>query len=297
MSASGSIAELCIALRHRWTPEEWFLIFTAYFDESGTHGRAPTVVLAAFLGDARQWELFERRLRALQRRDGFAIFHGKELKPGSGDFRGWSDPKKQQLLGDLTALVRDTLTEGVTIALAHDRYMNEYRAPPVPKGMSLDSQYGVCFRSCLSHIVKILRATKKRHRLNVVIENNQRFGDCQRIFFQAKAHLEAQGINILGTITAATKKQSPPLMVADFLAHTIFLADKLVDGGAESYAQFTDETPRKRHAGLTMIGLMPDALTDLKRQFEEGRRRRVEQWRAERAARQASSASQEEPPS
>jgi len=31
--------------------------------------------MAAFLGHARQWEIFGRRLRALQRRDGFSIFH------------------------------------------------------------------------------------------------------------------------------------------------------------------------------------------------------------------------------
>lgn len=51
------------------------MLFTAYFDEADTHGPSPTIIMAAFLGHARQWEIFGRRLRALQRRDGFSIFH------------------------------------------------------------------------------------------------------------------------------------------------------------------------------------------------------------------------------
>jgi hypothetical protein len=32
--------------------ERWFVIFTAYLDEADTHGPAPTVILAGFLGTA-----------------------------------------------------------------------------------------------------------------------------------------------------------------------------------------------------------------------------------------------------
>ncbi len=94
------------------------LIFTAYFDESGTHVRTPTVILAAFLGHARQWELFLRRLRGLQERDGFTIFHAKEFKANDGEFRGWSAEKKNRLLSNLAELVRDNLTEGNDCAAA-----------------------------------------------------------------------------------------------------------------------------------------------------------------------------------
>ena len=39
------------------------------------------------------------------------------------------------LISDLTNLVRDNLALGLTVALPHDRYMNEYRAPPIPSKM------------------------------------------------------------------------------------------------------------------------------------------------------------------
>lgn len=119
------------------------MLFTAYFDEADTHGPSPTVIMAGFLGTARQWEIFERRLRGLQRRDAFSIFHVNEFKSKSSEFAGWSDPKCMKLVGDLAELVRDNLTEGFTVHLERDRYLNEYRAPPIPKKMTLDSQYGV----------------------------------------------------------------------------------------------------------------------------------------------------------
>ena len=55
------IHELCIALEHRWKPGALFMLLTAYFDESDTHGPAPTLIMAALLGNSRQWEIFGRR--------------------------------------------------------------------------------------------------------------------------------------------------------------------------------------------------------------------------------------------
>jgi hypothetical protein len=64
--ASDCIGELCIALAYRWESERLFVIFTAYFDEADTHGAAPTVILAAFLGHAFEWRRFEQKLAKLQ---------------------------------------------------------------------------------------------------------------------------------------------------------------------------------------------------------------------------------------
>ena len=97
-------------------------LFTAFFDEADTHGPSPTLIMAGFLGDARQWETFDTALLDLQRRDGFSIFHVEEFKGKSGEFAGWSDAKCMGLINDLTHLVRDTLTHGVAVHLEHDRY-------------------------------------------------------------------------------------------------------------------------------------------------------------------------------
>ena len=66
---------------------------------------------------------------------GFKIFHAVEFKARKGEFDGWSDEKCGALISDLTELVRDNLALGMTVALPHNRYTNEYRASPIPNKM------------------------------------------------------------------------------------------------------------------------------------------------------------------
>jgi hypothetical protein len=261
------------------------LIYTAYFDESDTHGPSPTVIMGCFLGRARQWKLFDRRLRELQKRDKFFIFHSTEFRNRTGEYFGWSDWKAMQLVHDLTELVRDTLTEGVTIHLERQRYLDEYRKPPVPKKMALDSQYGVCFRACMAHIIAItVVADGKRHKLNVVIEDGHaNVGDTERIFHDLKRQVKDRlGFDLLGTFTKAKKDQASPLMVSDFLAYTYL---QMRSSNFDYAAQAPMHVPTGQ-AGLTHLELLPDALRGLKEKFERDRQEAAEAWRAGKAARE-----------
>jgi hypothetical protein len=265
------------------------VLYTAYFDEADTHGPAPTVIMASFLGTARQWELFGRRLRALKRRDKFTIFHATEFKAQSGQFSGWSDTKCMNLVHDLTVLVRDNLTEGVTIHLERERYEDEYRKPPIPKKMSLDSQYGVCFRACMAHLIHIVLQDGKKHLLNVVIEGGHvNAGDTIRIFNDMRALVRRRlNIDVLGTIRIAKKTESPPLMLSDFMAYTYSRMRASKASGGLDYDKAAPMAPRKREAGLTHLELLPEALRGLKATFERDRQEAADAWRARKAARQA----------
>lgn len=259
------------------------MLYTGYFDEADTHGPAPTIIMAGFLGSRAQWELFGRRLRSLQRRDGFSVFHGNDFKGKSGEFSGWPNPKCMKLVEDLTTLVRDHLTEGLTVHLERERYLNEYRAPPVPKKMTLDSQYGVCFRACMRQVMEILWRDGKRHRLDVVIEDgHNNVGDCERIFKVLKRRLERRNSAVLlGKISIAKKTEAAPLMLADFLASSYSMMRTSARSGGPDYVAEAPEPP-KWQAGLTFLELLPGALTQLKADFEADRQARVEAWRAAR---------------
>lgn len=120
MAPHGFIGEMCVALEHRWVPESPFLIFTAYFDESDTHGPSPNVIVAGFMASARQWELFGRKLRDLQRRYGFKTLHTKDFRAQRGEFEGWSRQKCSTFLNELAEAIRDNLTEGITALLPRE---------------------------------------------------------------------------------------------------------------------------------------------------------------------------------
>ncbi len=146
------------------------VILTAYFDEADTHGPAPTVILSAFVGHAIQWQIFGNKLTKIQRKFGFQVFHTEHFKRRAGEFSGWSDEKRAQLIDALIKLVRENLIAGISVHLERDRYLNEYRSEPFPKKLHKDSQYGVCFRGCLGALLSIMEDRGNKDILNVVME-------------------------------------------------------------------------------------------------------------------------------
>ena len=292
---SDFIGKLCVALAHRWEPERLFVIFTAYFDEAATHGAKPHMTMAALLGNAYEWRRCELRLGRLQKQYGFTIFHAKDFKARKGEFKGWPQGTYSNLINDLTELVRDTLSEGVAISLPRELYLSEYRAPPIPKGMTLDSQFGACFRGCLSHLADVLltgRNSGKRHTLHLIIEDgHSNVGDTQRIFNDVKASLEERGHFLLGTITIAKKEEAPPLMLSDFLAHTHYLMDIAAkSAGGVHYRDIVEDVPvLPREAGLTFMQFQPGALSGMKARWAAEKQRKIDAWRVARDARKAAS--------
>jgi len=252
------------------------------------------LVMAAFLGHAYQWRRFETKLGRLQQQEDFKVFHAKDFKANANEFRGWSEPKKTKLVNDLNELVRKNLAEGFAVALERKRYLSEYRAPPIPKKMNLDSQYGVCFRACLAHLLDRMTARGNRDRLNIVIERGHtNVWDCERIFNDIKSRLLRIGIDLFGTFTVEAKETCPPLMVGDFLAA---FYSKLIktDEWLETRIS-ADMTAPPTRGELTFIGLRADALKNLKINFEKIRRMEIEEWRAKRDARKASFLKKERP--
>ncbi len=237
--------------------------------------------MAAYLGHSYQWRRFETKLARIQAKHGFKIFHAKEFKPGAGEFRGWSDDRKAALIRDFTALVEENLTQGIAVHLEHDRYVNEYKAPPVPKKMRLDTHYGVCFRTCLAQIIHILEQRRNRDRVHVVLEHGHpNAPDCKRIFDDFKKLLESEGRNIFETFSVQEKKACMPLMIADLLAAVYSSHRARRAEGDLSVDRYTMQTPRK--GCLAFIELAPDALRNLKINYEAARQLRAAHWNSQR---------------
>jgi len=255
------------------------VIFTAYFDESDTHGPSPTIILSAHVGHAFQWRRFQAKLDKIQKKYGFKIFHAKHFKAKAGEFAGWSDEKQSALIHDLVELVRKTLTGGLTVFLEHSRYINEYRAPPIPKKMHLDSQLGVCFRACMRHLIEIVENNNYRDRLNIVMERGHpNVFDCERILNELRENYKIAGRDFIGTFTVASKGQCAPLMVADMLGSVHSMARAAVSRGELDMSQFFSG-PHRKGAHLAFLELTPDSLCGLKKGFEEFRRFKIAHWR------------------
>jgi hypothetical protein len=285
---SDFIGELCVALAHRWEPERLFVIFTAYIDESGTHGQNPDVIMGAFLAHAYQWRIFNRDLDRIRKFYGFDIFHAKDFKALRGEFEGWEIEKCLRLIDDLIVLVRDRLTRGATIHLELHLYLRGYREQPFPPKMQPDSQFGVCFRALLAYLTTTIAATGKSPKLHVVVEEgHENVGCVDVIFREFRERLRRNGVDLLGTVTRAPKAKTKELMVADFLAHSHSLMRSNVSEPID-YAKL-ERASAKDKAGLTFLVLTEQGLSEMKTDFLRAKQEKMAEWRRKRDARRSSS--------
>jgi hypothetical protein len=176
------------------------------------------------------------------------------------------------------------LTEAATIHLERDRYLHEYRNKPFPPKMQPDSQFGLCFRALLAHMVGIVAATGKRPILHVVVEDGHpNVGSCRTILNEIKKR-RRRGSEILGTVTIAQKTESTELMISDFLAHTYYLMrSDLAPGKEFDY----DDPPEK--SAMASLRFSPSSFDDLKKQFALEKQEQIDEWRRRKAAKKASS--------
>jgi hypothetical protein len=247
------------------------MIFTAYLDESGTHGGSNTTIIGGFMGAFREEVILGRRLRALQHHYRFTIFHATEFKDRRGDFQGWSDEKGLALIQDMTDVVATSLSSVVIATLPNVRYHTEYRNTPRSKKVTLDSAYGLCFRMCLVHFLEEMEkrepVRKYGSKLNVILEQGHpNVGDAKRIFEETRQNIIAlHGADPLGTITTETKKSCARLMVADFLAYTGYMTDVQERAGVIIELAKEDRVPSK--TSFTKLEFDPGALEGLSDHF------------------------------
>src|SRR5262249_27170242 len=92
-------------------------VYTAYLDESGTHGGSPSIVMGGLLARAEQWERWEKGFARLQSKHGFHVWHPKKFRQRKGDFKDWTIEERSTLYWDLAHLNAYGLTEAMAITL------------------------------------------------------------------------------------------------------------------------------------------------------------------------------------
>lgn len=265
---SGFIESLCLGLAHRWEPGRLFvaLPYTAYFDESGTHGGSQITVMGSVLARADQWKKFQRRFDEIKDKHGFRIFHTKKFKKKNGDFRGWDDDQCRSLMNDMGQLTAFGLAEGFVVSLDNADYKQFYRGESLPKKGTLDSKYGICFRTCLYRLIVEVSDRKYRKKvpdLHLVLESGHpNARDAERIFAEVKKEFAGRGSQILRTITFAEKDECDPLMIADFLAHSGFTINR--NARATGIPLPPSHPVPRGQAGITHIESTPKALEQMR---------------------------------
>jgi hypothetical protein len=86
------------------SPEGRFVvIFTAYLDESGTHGDGEWVAVAGWLSTPERWAEFEREWLTALSDFGISRFHMVEFAHRKGEFASWSEDERRANFARLAA--------------------------------------------------------------------------------------------------------------------------------------------------------------------------------------------------
>jgi len=252
------------------------MLFTAYVDESDTHGPAPHMVMGANLATARQWELFKRGFRRLKQKYGFKVLHAVEFRTQTGEFAGWPWEKCKAFTDELAELQGDNITETITVNLKHSVY-KEHFLDVRPKKMHPTSQYGICFEAILFNLAGALLTRGRKDRLSMVVEDGHKnASDTARVFEQYKHEFDAAGIDLFRTHTLASKEDSHPLMAMDMAVYGTARKERAIRAGTHTRRERLK--PKKGQPGWTDYEITPDKLKRLIERFNVGRTYAAEQY-------------------
>ena len=195
------------------------MIIKVYADESGTHAGSNYLMLSGYIGALGKWIALDRAWRRRLAREGLEYFHAVEHNRRRAN---------EDLRYDLLKLCGKHLACGFTIRLEKRSYDNFYIAGHRPKGIQLDTMYGVCYRYLLSFLLTEIPQLLNRVdlRVDIMLEAGARGSrDAFRIHadFQ-KALREHEWL--LGRVEFGHKKKHPGLQAADSLAHPSFVEER-----------------------------------------------------------------------
>jgi hypothetical protein len=90
-----------------------------YFDESGTHRRAPVTTVAGFVSTDERWADFDDSWRYVLQEFGLSVFHMKECAHFTGEYERFrhDESDRRILLAALATVIQKTCLDGVPPAV------------------------------------------------------------------------------------------------------------------------------------------------------------------------------------
>ncbi len=198
-----------------------FMVMTAYFDESGTHGAdSAFTVVAGFIATIDQWSGYELELSRLMRAFNVNVYHAKDWRQRKGSFKTWPMRRRAEFNSRFLRLADDALGYGLAMILPNARYATVYKSYPFPKKARPDSQYGLTFRCALLKSLIVVRNDPDRWPINIVLEDGHKnASNALRVYGEVKDQMMPEHKDVFGSITFMSKKSCLPLTASDSLAY------------------------------------------------------------------------------
>lgn len=99
-------------------------MYTAYFDESGTHAASKALIVAGYVASSEQWVSFEREWRDLLSDANLSGLHMRDFNPSVREFASWRGDRarRDDLRKRVIKVIRKNVRRGFAAAVIMDDY-------------------------------------------------------------------------------------------------------------------------------------------------------------------------------
>jgi Protein of unknown function (DUF3800) len=211
----------------RSEPNSLIVMFTAYFDDSGTDRNSDTAVAACYISTRRGWDQFVTDWDHARVQEGFDAFHMADFtapnSQGHRPYCEWDEAKKNHVYGRLARIINDNKRIGIAIAIPKEIWS---RTPERIQRHFGREHYSFAVRLCMMQILKwrknIQIALPVRYVFDWEMNKSQKRAEIAKIFEilsspANEALAECYGVERSG-FSFEHKEEFKPLQAADILA-------------------------------------------------------------------------------
>src|SRR5215469_7683434 len=112
-------------------------MFSARLDETGTDGRSPYAIVAGGVSVLEFWAEVENKYSRLLTSRGVSTFHWKEWMARDGDFKGWSNLKRERFIRAKEKIFEKSIVFTIAIAVHRETHGEVKNVWLGSKGLSL----------------------------------------------------------------------------------------------------------------------------------------------------------------
>lgn len=187
-----------------------------YFDDSGKwlDPAETVVVVAGAIADLDQWEIFDQKWKLVLKEFQVSELHMKNFAHFRGEYKGWNEPKRQNLIRQLLELAITHIRKPLGALLPKDQFEE---LPQELKEKWLGDPYFVCLWDTVGRSVDVAAELYDQD-LEIVCDIQPKLqGRAEQVFRAWKKYLFHE--QRLKRFEFASSKDFPGLQLADLIAY------------------------------------------------------------------------------